>query len=247
MRFAGYERDLANTSSAADDLDYMHARFCNPQLGRFLRVDPKRRHEAMKSPQRWNRYAYAIGSPLRFVDPDGEDIVVATTLQNKVATAYAGSATFRALYDNLNKDHGILVKIRLGQMIRAGTKAETHVERKKFIITNSGTVGQATVTLTTIPPGQGGDDIGHELQHSVELRSNADITKAAGAFQSGSGVEGDIETQAAIEAGRTVAKEMKDPSGNIALTKEMRAEIFEASNAHPGCAEGKKDACPEPK
>jgi hypothetical protein len=115
------------------------------------------------------------------------------------------------------------------------------------VITDSGTITQATVTSTTIPPGQGGDVIGHELQHSVELRSNADITQAAGAYQSGSGVEGDIETPAAVDAGKTVAKELKNPGNNITITKQMRAEILEASNANPGCAEGKKDACPEPK
>ena len=82
--------------------------------------------------------------------------MVAAKLQGKVLSAYSKSPTFRALYDSLNKDHGILVKIRLGQMIRAATKAETHVERKKFVITDSGTIAQATVTSTTIPPGQGG-------------------------------------------------------------------------------------------
>ncbi len=78
MKFAGHERDLANTSSAADDLDYMHARFCNPQLGRFLRVDPKGRHEALKAPQSWNRYSYTNGNPLKYVDPTGELLIPAT-------------------------------------------------------------------------------------------------------------------------------------------------------------------------
>jgi RHS repeat-associated protein len=76
MKFAGHERDLGDTSSAADDLDYMHARFCNPQLGRFLRVDPKGRYKPTKLPQRWNRYAYAIGSPLKYVDPNGQDLKI---------------------------------------------------------------------------------------------------------------------------------------------------------------------------
>ncbi len=74
MKFAGHERDLANTSSAADDLDYMHARFCNPQVGRFLSTDPKNRYSPTKLPQRWNRYGYAIGNPLKFFDPNGEDL-----------------------------------------------------------------------------------------------------------------------------------------------------------------------------
>ncbi len=73
MKFAGHERDLANTSSAADDLDYMHARFCNPQLGRFLRVDPVLGNA--RQPQSWNRYAYTEDNPLKYTDPTGNYVV----------------------------------------------------------------------------------------------------------------------------------------------------------------------------
>ena len=60
------------TVSAANsrrELDYMHARYRSPLTGRFLSTDavlgnPKR-------PQSWNRYAYTVGNPLRFTDPDG--------------------------------------------------------------------------------------------------------------------------------------------------------------------------------
>jgi hypothetical protein len=49
----------------------------NPYLGRFLSVDA---HSGKPSvPQSWNRYAYALNSPLRLIDPDGlwpRDIIV---------------------------------------------------------------------------------------------------------------------------------------------------------------------------
>jgi len=70
MKFTGHERDL-NRAGQADDLDYMHARYCSPLMGRFLSVDPLRSAK-QKTPQTWNRYAYAAGNPLRFVDPTGE-------------------------------------------------------------------------------------------------------------------------------------------------------------------------------
>jgi len=49
--------------------DYMHARFRTPVAGRFLSVDlvggePRR-------PQSWNRYAYVVGNPLKYIDPTG--------------------------------------------------------------------------------------------------------------------------------------------------------------------------------
>lgn len=75
MKFTGHERDLNVLASTADDLDFMHARFYNPQLGRFLRVDPVlNRKRAVSRPQNWNRYAYAMGNPMKYVDPTGEDI-----------------------------------------------------------------------------------------------------------------------------------------------------------------------------
>lgn len=52
-------------------LDYMHARYCSPLLGRFLSVDPVN-SAGPKTPQTWNKYAYVMGNPLRFVDPTGE-------------------------------------------------------------------------------------------------------------------------------------------------------------------------------
>jgi hypothetical protein len=184
---------------------------------------------------------------MKYVDPDGEDIVVASGLRNTVASSYARSATFRRLYDSLNKDRGVLVKVWLGGLIRARTRAETKVEARKTVVTDSGRTDKATIIRTTIPVGAGGATIGHEFQHGDELRANADIKKAPDAYQSGSGVEGDVETRRAVQAGETIAAELQDPSDDIELTQEQMDEIFEASDANPGCAEGKKGACPKPK
>lgn len=76
MKFTGHERDLANLTSSADDLDYMHARHYNPLLGRFLSPDlvtgsPRR-------PQSWNLYSYVSNRPLTFADPMGLYAVVSS-------------------------------------------------------------------------------------------------------------------------------------------------------------------------
>ena len=69
-RFTGHERDF-HTPGSRDDLDYMHARYYKAHMGRFLTVDPVvGRPEA---PGSWNRYAYALGNPVRYTDPNGED------------------------------------------------------------------------------------------------------------------------------------------------------------------------------
>ena len=47
----------------------MHARFYSPHLGRFMSTDPV--GGATRVPQSWNRYAYTLGNPIKFTDPQG--------------------------------------------------------------------------------------------------------------------------------------------------------------------------------
>jgi RHS repeat-associated protein len=75
MRFTGHERDFAQLSRIVTTpyLDYMHARYYSPGVGRFLSVDPVINMKmAMVSPQTWNRYAYVVNNPMRFTDPTGQ-------------------------------------------------------------------------------------------------------------------------------------------------------------------------------
>ena len=72
MRFAGHQRDnlgwlnIENT----EYLDYMHARFYDPNLGRFLSVDPGDDTDPAQ-PQSWNKYAYVRNNPVNATDPTG--------------------------------------------------------------------------------------------------------------------------------------------------------------------------------
>jgi len=76
LQFTGHERDRANLANGAVNLpDYMHARFYDPGVGRFLSVDPSPKLR-LQQPQSWNRYAYTLNNPLKYVDPDGRDAVV---------------------------------------------------------------------------------------------------------------------------------------------------------------------------
>ena len=69
MRFAGHQRDTFGTAGQTDDLDYMHARYYSPIVGRFLSLDPVRGNPSQ--PQSWNMYSYARNNPLKYVDPTG--------------------------------------------------------------------------------------------------------------------------------------------------------------------------------
>jgi RHS repeat-associated protein len=60
-------------------LDYFGARYYSSFQGRFTSPDPlsfwmlgrKKQDLYIANPQRWNKYAYVINNPLRYVDPDG--------------------------------------------------------------------------------------------------------------------------------------------------------------------------------
>jgi RHS repeat-associated protein len=74
MKFTGHERDFFEEGEG-DDLDYMHARYCSPLMGRFLSVDPVGGDPAV--PQSLNRFSYVRANPLNAYDPSGEELFFA--------------------------------------------------------------------------------------------------------------------------------------------------------------------------
>jgi len=71
QQFTGKERD------ADTGLDYFGARYFSGAQGRFTNPDPLlAKKEWLADPQRWNRYAYVRNNPIRFADPNGEDLIV---------------------------------------------------------------------------------------------------------------------------------------------------------------------------
>jgi RHS repeat-associated protein len=89
MKFTGHERDIGNARSIADDIDYMHARYYRPLLGRFLSPDPHK-GKAL-APGTWNRYAYVAGNPLRYTDPSGTVAVIAGCRVQRADLCSAGT------------------------------------------------------------------------------------------------------------------------------------------------------------
>lgn len=65
QQFGTYERDTET------ELDYAQARFYKSKHARFTSVDPLLSSAALTNPQSFNRYAYALNSPYKFVDPLG--------------------------------------------------------------------------------------------------------------------------------------------------------------------------------
>jgi len=114
-QFAGKERD------AETGLDYFGARYHMSSIGRFTTVDPVMNVEAaMTEPQRWNRYAYALNNPLKFIDPDGRDPrLVGGAVGAAVYVgwnAYVNNQTGRPWLENwgIEASRGFLVGVTLG-------------------------------------------------------------------------------------------------------------------------------------
>ena len=73
---------------AETHLNYFETRYCSPVLGRFCSVDSLVRLRAsgndksargtLGAPQRLNPYAYTLNDPVRYTDPNGEDVTTPT-------------------------------------------------------------------------------------------------------------------------------------------------------------------------
>ncbi len=66
---AGGPGYTGHVEDAETGLNYMQQRYYEPEVGRFLSVDPVTAHS--NPVKQFNRYRYADSNPYRFVDPDG--------------------------------------------------------------------------------------------------------------------------------------------------------------------------------
>jgi RHS repeat-associated protein len=100
VKFTGHERDFRQTmdSGGHEYLDYMHARYYNPMVGRFLSVDPGKDWDPAQ-PQSWNMYSYVRNNPINATDPDGRNVALAFRLLRVAGppiARYAARMAFRA-------------------------------------------------------------------------------------------------------------------------------------------------------
>ena len=74
----------------------MFARYYGSNLARFLSTDPVvKRRKNSRAPQRWNRYVYSLNNPIKFYDPNGEDVELSPGFQSLVSD---GSKQFRQVW-----------------------------------------------------------------------------------------------------------------------------------------------------
>ena len=126
FRFTGHERD------AESSLDYMLARSYAYDVGRFLRPDPMQDEYPGISP-----YAYANNNPLKYVDPDGREIVFASKEDEK---------RFEVYFANLRKTE-------TGRELYNTVQNATEKFEFTFDPLSSNQLGLAEIAFDVSPPG----------------------------------------------------------------------------------------------
>jgi RHS repeat-associated protein len=183
-----------HVEDAATGLNYMQQRYYDPQVGRFLSVDPVTANSTNGS--NFNRYWYANNNPYRFTDPDGrriklvnaskdpEDREQAIADLDKLLSKPAGAN----LVQSLNKTPTVIT-IKVGNEKRIATNP---VDPQKAL------AGKSTGSVIDFNPDvkNGGlnsegstqrpsyVDLAHELGHAKALDAGTQ------SFDSGTGVPG---------------------------------------------------------
>ena len=65
------KKELTSKKSSSEGRNYYHARYFDPRTSVFLGVDPLAEKYAGVSP-----FAYCLNNPIKYIDPDGRDIVL---------------------------------------------------------------------------------------------------------------------------------------------------------------------------
>ena len=149
LKFTGHERDFYATGKS-DDLDYMHARFCDPRLGRFLSPDPAPGDPEM--PQSWNRFAYVRNNPLKYVDPDGRETSAHIHLDRDVEDLQSGRIDVEQYWERIRaRGNGALFgvsmvysveQVVLGAILKGGRLGKVGAFFKRLFGRGKGSKGR---------------------------------------------------------------------------------------------------------
>jgi RHS repeat-associated protein len=148
--FTGHERDQET------GLDYMSARYYSSSLARFLSKDPRPGPLRFTFPQAWNAYLYALNNPLKFLDPDGNDIVLAEGssqgFTNRMTKAFAQASRNAETGSNFQnaENSSITVVVKEGRLPVQKTETGHSIGIGKTETTKTDTSGNPTEITVTI-------------------------------------------------------------------------------------------------
>jgi hypothetical protein len=111
----------------------MFARYYSAGLSRFVSVDPDATSATLENPQSWNRYAYALNNPLRYIDPDGEKVIVPVEFSSIVSRGMEDSRTFRKWFNKVDQNTQVTARLHYihSSQLPPGTQAQTEITPHK--------------------------------------------------------------------------------------------------------------------
>jgi RHS repeat-associated protein len=146
-QFTSYERD------GETNLDYAESRYLSTNLGRFTSTDPVIMSPGRAiDPQQINLYIYTRNNPLKYVDPDGEDINEPTGLNEKEQKRYddwkaklLSTEEGRKKWDQYANDKSFILNVTM--IDRGSDSRNASAEVKDFKFDSSGKFTEATMEL----------------------------------------------------------------------------------------------------
>jgi RHS repeat-associated protein len=194
-RFTGHERDYAppgESPASTAYLDYMHARYYDPRVARFLSLDTViDAKAALVQPQSWNRYQYVRNNPLRFLDPTGHytcsgysssecaafdaALMILRAAAFEAARAGARGATrlrdVMNFYGGLGQPNGVAVNFGT---VKGGAPMATELNRATNTVTV--TVDRTTFASNASNYFQTAVQATHEGDHGLNITANPSLS-----------------------------------------------------------------------
>jgi RHS repeat-associated protein len=190
MKFTGHERDIVAGDNHS--IDYMHARYYNGNLGRFLSVDPGPSHP--EQPQSWNRYAYVMNTPMNQVDRNGRCGESASFIGPTISCADVAKSTFQNAGKSVVRfvaTHDITVSIG-GAASAVGGIAGAGLDLR-LVADSRGTVGVRLSAIGRFGPGASasagaieGVEANSAIKSGTQLNGQITLEGGKGFFGSGS-------------------------------------------------------------
>lgn len=206
-----------HVSDAQTGLSYMQQRYYDPQLGRFLSVDPV---TAYSDPTgSFNRYKYASNNPYRFTDPDGRCDPGQSCHEPIPFNYYTHTTPGRAISETLGNFAALFDKNHVnpfsGEILNQGQIQRT----KEGLITLAMPVGRVeTAIAATVERG---------FINPTSVRFSQDSARAT--FGRGGSVQGmaDALRSGTLNANQVPAIRLVDKDGALFTLDNRRLEAFQ--------------------
>ncbi|MNF57307.1 tRNA3(Ser)-specific nuclease WapA precursor [compost metagenome] len=206
-------------------LVYAGARYYDPLVGRFLSVDPVGPKQAV--PGSFNRYAYALNNPYRYVDPDGqwaEDMVIG------VASVSIGAYS---LGRNVSDGNWSAAAVDLGGLVLDGIAMAVPVVPAAAGLAIQATRAGKSANATTAEQILQAERIGSGLKDDAAHRAASFLSKeqlqAGKTFplRGGDGVEHTLlQTQGGLNGKDGIYEYILDPSGKVTHQRFIESGVI---------------------